>query len=656
MASYKHVFSPIKIGSVEIKNRIEVPPMLSCMATPDGFVTREMMEFYGAFARGGAGIVTIGDTAVDSVYAKAHYGQLSLGDDRVVNGLSSMVEFIQKFGAKASIEINHPGRLASPEVIGRFPIAPSRVPTKWQEIAAGENNPVVMITEMDQDLIEQVKENYVQAAYRCLAAGFEMIMIHGGHGNLLSQFVSPLTNRRNDKYGGSLENRARFVIELLDDIRKRVGNRLAIEYRVSGSELDPQGLQEEDVIEFLKMIQDKIDLVNVSVGLISDPKYITHFAQPTYFPHEYNVHRAEKIKKALKIPVTCVGSISDLDTAERIIAEGKADIVAMGRAQVADPELVNKSIRGELEDIRPCLRCQVCGEKPSNFYPVRCTVNPVAGREVEYKYLRSAVKKRKIVIVGGGPAGMETAIIAAARGHHVTLFEKEPELGGALRFAAAPSFKGDMKRYLNWLILQTGKSGADVRLSVDVKPDMIKSLGPDILVVAVGAVPLIPDLPGLKNGNVVWAGDVDLGKVKTGDNVVVAGAGLTGCETALQLAMEGKKVMVFDQLPASEIARDSSLAGKLALMELLDKHGVKIKTEMTLIRMEDNAVVVRDRGQNEIKLPADTLVLALGLKPRVDLVKRLRESANEVYVIGDCVKPRTLYYAIHEGFDLAAEI
>lgn len=659
MNKYKNVFSPFKFGNVEVKNRIATPPMLACMATNDGSVTREMIEFYQSFARGGAGIVNIGDSAIDFEYARGHFGQLNIGEDCMIGGLSTLVEAIQKYGAKISIELDHSGRLSIPGVInGKNPIGPSPIPTKAEEMMAQqEGRKIIQVTEMDQNLIDQVVDNFASAAYRCLRAGFEMVTIHGGHGQLLSQFVSPYSNKRTDNYGGSLENRARFVLEVLTAIRRSVGDKLALEYRISADEFVPEGMHEEDTIEFLNLIEEKIDLVNVSLGgMIADPRYIVHMAQPTYFPHAYNVQRAAKIKRAVQIPVTCVGSIIDLEMADNIIAERKADIVAMGRPHIADPDIVNKSRRGKADDVRPCLRCNVCGERPKDFFPVRCAVNPIIGRELEYRYIPPVQEKKRVVIIGGGPGGMESALIASARGHQVTLYEKEKELGGALRMAASPSFKGDMKRFLDWMTRETLQSSVEVKLSTEATAKTINKENPDVLIIAVGAEPIIPDIPGIEMSKVVLAGDVDIGKAETGKTVVVAGAGLTGCETALHLSQLGKKIKIIDILDETEIAEDASLVGKIALMELLHQQDVEFKTEVKLEEITDKGVLVIDKEGHRIELSADSVVLSLGVRPRDNEVKAFQELTHEVHVIGDCSKPGNIMSAIHDGFNIAMEI
>ena len=660
MDKYQHVFSPLRIGNVEVKNRIEFPPAVPILATPDGYVTRELIEWEKSLARGGAGIVTIGDTAIDFDYAVTHPSSLNLGTDHVIPGLRTLVEAIQRYGAKASIELNHGGRLASPWLRnGREPIAPSSIPFGMSGefgLRGEEGRRKVHVREMDQDLIDQVIDNFASACYRCLMAGFEMVMIHGAHGQLLAQFASPYTNRRKDGYGGSLENRAKFPIEVLTAIRRKVGNKLAIEYRISGDELIPEGMHEEETIEFIKMIQDKIDLIHISVGTITEPSTAPDMCQPTYIPHAYLVHYAEKIKKAVRIPVTCVGSISDLEMADKIIAEGKADIVAMARAIIADPEIVNKTQRGELEDIRPCLRCCSCTEQTAHIFPIRCAVNPVTGREVEFGYIRPAEEKKKVVIVGGGPAGMEAAQVASSRGHQVTLYEKEDKLGGTLILAAGPPFKADMKRYLDWMVKTTERHPVEIKLSTEATADTIKAEKPNVLILAVGAAPQAPDIPGATKPTAVWAGDVMVGSAKVGKRVVVVGAGMTGCETALHLVQQGKKVTLIDMLGQSEIAQDAPIFPKLALMGLFHKHGVEIQTEVKLEEVTDQGVLVIDKQWRRYEIAADTVVFAMGIKARSETVKALQGLAREVYVIGDCANPRNLMAAIHDAFNVAVEI
>jgi 2,4-dienoyl-CoA reductase-like NADH-dependent reductase (Old Yellow Enzyme family)/thioredoxin reductase len=651
MGSFEHVLSPFKFGNVEVKNRIELAPACHMLATADGFVTREMIAYYQSLARGGAGIITIGESPVDFEYARDHEFQLNLGDDRVINGLSNLVEAVHRYGAKLSIEINHSGRFT---LNNRETIGPSPIPTELEEVlAAQQGRKRLRVIEMDQDMIDRVIDHFATAAHRCLRAGFEMIMIHGGHGHLISQFLSPYSNKRTDRYGGSLENRARFALEVLTAIRKKVGNKLAIEYRISANELVPGGMVEEEVIEFVKMIEDKIDLLHVSAGILGHPKTVPHMIQPTYFPHGYNVHRAEKLKKALTIPIATVGSISDMQMAEDIIAEGKADIVAMARAIFADTEIVNKTRLGRLDDIRPCLRCFTCNKLTRHFYPIRCTVNPVLGREIEYADIPKAKQKKKVVIVGGGPGGMQAALTASTRGHEVVLYEKTGELGGNLIPAAGLEIKADLKRYLQWLVRQTEKApGVTIRLNTEATPEKVKKEGADAVVVAVGSDPITADIPGVTKDNVVWVGDVDRGKAHVGETVLIAGGGSTGGETALQLAKDGKNVTVIDMLDYGTLAAD----WPRGLSDLLEEYGVRLLLEVKLEEITDKGAVVIDKGWNRLNIPADTVVLSLGFKPRTAIASLFKDSAPEVHAVGDCVKPQSIREAVHGGFNVAVEI
>jgi 2,4-dienoyl-CoA reductase-like NADH-dependent reductase (Old Yellow Enzyme family)/thioredoxin reductase len=649
-----HIFQPLKLDRIELKNRLELAPACFMLATHDGYATREMVAYFKNIAKGGAAVITMGETPIDRESAPAHEYSFNVGNDKAIHGLSDVVEAVHRYGAKLSIELNHSGPI---KLMGALPIGPSNIPTKLEEeLAAAQGRAVRPVQVMSTDMIDDIIGRFADAAERCYKAGMEMIMIHAGHGHLIGSFLSPLSNHRTDDYGGSLENRARFAVRVIDEIRNRVGDKLAIEMRMSANELVDGGLTEDETIPFARMFEGKIDLLHVSAGVLGNNLIVPEMIQPTYWPHCYHVHRAARFKREVNIPITAIGSISDIETANGIIADGKADVVAMARGILCDPEMANKARRGNVTDIRPCMRCFTCNKRTRYFNSIRCAVNPVLGRELDYAELRPARVKKKVVVVGGGPAGMEAARTAALRGHEVTLFETAAELGGNMRRAAALGIKADLKRYYEYAVRQTLKSpGIDIRLGTEATRDAVADEKPDALIVCVGANPIMPKIPGSENSRVIWVGDADglIGSGAIKGRVLIAGAGATGAETALQLATDGVDVSLIDGLDfEKEIVGTYPRGLALKLIE----YGVPVFDKTMLEEVEEGGAWVRAAGGEREFMEADTILLSFGFRPRSAESHLYDGIAPEIYYAGDCVKVGDIFTAVHGGFDTAVEI
>ena len=652
------LFSPIQVGELEIRNRIELAPVFHGLATHQGLVTRELILYYGHLARGGVGLLTIGVSAVDYTYGKAHEKELNLADERVIEGLAELVEHIQACGAKASIELNHGGRVSGYGLIGRPPLAPSPIPSELQISQAKKTGRPehLLLTEMTIDQIEMVKRQFAEAAERCLEAGFEIIMVHGAHGQLIAQFLSPSSNKRVDHYGGSLENRARFAIEVLDAIRQKVGKRLAIEFRISAEELVEGGMTLKETIEFLKMIEEKIDLLHVSSGVITSPSLALRIIPPTYLPRGSNVAYAAEIKKHFRKPVCVVGGLT-MKLAEEIVEAGKADMVAMARTILADPESARKYEAGREEEIRPCIRCNECTRRtaPPRFWSIRCSVNPLLGREWEMVPFYRKARYERAVIGGGGPAGMQMALELADKGYTVTIYEKEEELGGMLRYATIPPFKQDLRDYLSWLVRAVrGRKEIEIRLSSPLTIEEIRRERPEVIILATGGEPIVPEVS--RDVDWLWVGDALAHPERAGGKVLIVGAGLTGCETALYLAEKGRAVTLTDMRPLEELIEESPSLLR-ALLPLMEERGVRLHESTRVVAIRNGFVEAIDGGRHLLRLPFDTLVFSLGVRPKRDLLTHIRASYPcPVYLVGDCLKPGKLIDAIHSAFTVAKEI
>jgi 2,4-dienoyl-CoA reductase-like NADH-dependent reductase (Old Yellow Enzyme family)/thioredoxin reductase len=628
--TYEHIYKPLKIGPLTAKNRIEVSPAEPFLCTKDGLVTDEFISFTSAFARGGAAIVTVGDSPVTQEYANENHYVVNLADPLVIHGLVKLTDAIHRYGAIASIELNL-----------RTHVFPA---------------------DMTRDEVKGVIRAFADAALRCKKSGFDMVMLHGGHGHTVAQFYSPLMNKRTDEYGcGTFENRCRFALELLDAVRSAIGPDMAIEYRMSGDELTEGGVGIDDAVLFAKAIQGRIDLIHISAGNMYNPSSLSYAMQPTYLPQATNVRFAERMKKELSIPVTSVGSFN-LELAEEAVSSGKADMIAMIRQFITDPDCVNKARRGRGDEIRPCIRCMICtGDDPHGCpKPLRCTVNPVAGRNPLFDVIPKSDSPKKVVVIGGGAAGMEAARRLTGRGHKVVLFEKEPILGGTLLAAGSNRLKGDVRRYFEWSVRMTERTpGIDLRKKTAATRALVMKEKPDAVIVAVGSAPFIPRIPGINGSNVCLATDVDMGKTKPGRRVVLIGAGLTGTETAVVLAQDGHEVTMIDMLSLQEI--DSRGVGARGVATFLrgmsENAGVQVMTGLKAKEINKDAFLAEDMDGNIVTLPCDSVVLSMGVRPRTDLITEFDGCAEAVYVIGDCAsKAGNITSAVRDGFYAAMNI
>jgi 2,4-dienoyl-CoA reductase-like NADH-dependent reductase (Old Yellow Enzyme family)/thioredoxin reductase len=653
---YPNIFRPLKIGPVAAKNRIEIAPAIPILATEDGFVTEALIAYTQELARGGAGIVTIGDSCVEMLYAHEHPNQINLGDYRVVPGLYRLVESIHRHGAVASIEINHGGRFTPPIMLnGRSPIGPSAIPSDAHEQFEGDaSRRPIPVHAMTHDEINRVIGEFATAVEHCAQSGFKMVMLHGGHGHLLAQFFSPLANKRNDNYGGSFENRIRFIMEVLTAVRARVGNSIAIQYRISGDELVDEGVHFDEIVKFVQAIESKIDLVHVSMGNICKGSTAPYMIQPTYIPRGVNAKWAVELKKHINIPVTAVGSIT-MEMAEELLTDDKVDMVGMIRNILADTQIVNKYRRGEEKTVRPCIRCDSCTQNTSRFYPVICAINPMLGREVEFTEIVPAAKIKKVAVAGGGPAGMQAALTAAQRGHSVTLFEKSGELGGNLILGAAHGFKADMKKYLDWLCAQVHENDSvDLRMNTEATSELLCKEQYDAVLVAIGTTPFIPKVPGVEKA--ILAGDIHEKISEIGKDIVIVGGGLTGLETALELAQQGKNVKVIDMLPRQCFGQDCNNIAKIALFNLLEEANVTFTGDVKLECVDDSGATVINRDWERYHIAADTVILSTGYISKTDEANSFLDVAKDVFFIGDCGNVSNLKTAIHQGFNYAYEL
>jgi 2,4-dienoyl-CoA reductase-like NADH-dependent reductase (Old Yellow Enzyme family)/thioredoxin reductase len=640
---FPHLSAPLKIGKVTLRNRMVSAPMGFPDITPEGHVTERAAAFYELRAKGGAASVTLSEAIVHIATGKSHSKHINLQDKGVLAGLTEAARAIKRHGALANIELSHGGKYALVDTVrGADGKTPKRYGPSAQSFPDGTR-----VEEMPRAMIHEIVAAFGKGAALAKRAGFDMVFVHGGHGWLIQQFFSPASNRRSDAYGSAtLEKRARFALEVVDSIRAAVGEGFPIEFRMSAEEYVPGGYGLADAIELARLLEGKIDLLHVSTGSHENSFSKTH---PSMFVERGGiVPLAAEIKKHVKVPVACIGALNDPAQMEEIISSGKADVVEMARALLADPFLPKKVMLGRDEEIVKCIRCFTCLAERVHTQTRICSINPVIGREFESRFALPPSRPKKVLVAGGGPGGMQTAVTAAERGHRVILCEKNSKLGGALNFAAAVPFKHDLYALIANYALRMQKAEVEVRLNTEVTEALVEDVAPDVLVLAVGATPIIPAIPGLEDPTVVVANDLSEAESRMGERVVIMGGGLVGCEAAVHLAQQGKRVTVVEM--TADIALEANVRQRPILLDMLQRLKVRVETGMRGVEVKESGLLCVDGEGAEKQIAADTIVCAVGQRPLREVVNRFLDAAPEVVQVGDCVKARSVTQAIRRGY------
>lgn len=642
---YPNLCKPITIGNVTFRNRIFSAPMSGADITPDCNIGMRSTYFYEMRAKGGAAAVTVSELVVDPKTDASFMYHLTRTNPGSIPSFTYTADAISRHGAIPSVEFSHAGQYAGTYLLDKD--------AKQEMVQYGPSDCTrpdgIPVRALTKEQMAEMVDTYRETAKLAKLCGFKMIMVHAGHGWLLNQFLSPYFNHREDEYGGSLENRLRFVREIIQAVREGVGPGFPIELRMSGSEFFEGGYDLEEGCRIAHGLEDLVDLIHVSAGSYKYGFSITH---PSMFrDHGCNVFLAREIKKHVSVPVAAIGGLNDPEMMDKLIGDGDVDVVYMGRALLADPELPNKVMSGHPEEIVRCLRCFVCMAERGVTSTRRCSVNPRIGREHEGMEVQPARVKKNVLVAGGGVGGLQAAVTAAQRGHKVLLCEKSGQLGGILNCEQAIDFKYEMYQLGQTLALQAKREGVEIRLNTEVTPELAE--GFDAVIVAVGSSPIVPKLPGIEQAVVVNNYYKEKERV-TAEEIVVLGGGLAGCECAVHMARDGKRVRLVEML--DDVCRDANIRHRPILLQELKDRNVEVLTGHRALEIRSDGVLCQNKAGEQVLVPGGNVICAVGQRANRDAADALRASAPFVRLIGDCVRPANICMAVYEAYHAALDI